>query len=821
MKNHFLSILRKSTLVLLTSSSLYAAEDRSDSENSKLLTNSISLDALFTSVNQIPDGYLILDLYHLPHESTFDLTALTVFSENEALRGPLFHDLMAAIDVNNVGLVSGLLEQSQVDSEDNTPQLILHDIYHGFIQAIQAENINMVQTFLQHCTGNIELEPSCINHFFQMSIQKRNNDIISLFLENPKINSNLTQNSLDICFKHAVHTSNQEMIQFFLQSSPRLHPSNDCMENRFDEVVKGANADIASLLLSFPESCRPRDEQILHIFRQAIGCDHPRIPIFLMSLPNLPLSEDSMVSIWHKAVQFNKPEILRYLLNRPDSVLTRAHVDRAFVSATTYFHETDVFNFLLNLPEEHLCPSQEAIDRAYREAVDLSKRNFIDLLHPLASEQERQNQGQERPEYILRINLYTSNGVVQNLPRSNVQDLSFLTANNQEQQNHIVSDSSTDSDEEYSNPAEDFLNYLRGNRSIPSSIFQNNSGHVHNFPIEMQVNNHEEFRDCIRHNHPVSSSIFHPGTRHNSPAPFPPPHVPLSSPSGISLNFGNNVEMVPPADNLPDDLDFSPLTRLMHLFNQLTHQVNNTPINSPALEVHNYASTTVNTNGTEETHHTSEQKPLICAVFEYMSSRIGDKQLSYIKTVEIINLAIQEHIPPARQQEARKAAFFKLAGDNDYEQQLCLAMTFLQQEHPNSLGLWIRGFVEESINAYSAGDRTSCVKGIKERIATGLRGIDKTLDALFAQAEGSVFIKNFYIPLWNIDANISQVTQLLKDGGLTVGHTASETAEIFKQIFTNQLLEYRQSPDSFSDEMTYLAEMIEGGYEQIQKEMRK
>lgn len=675
MKANFLSSLTKTALILLTSTSLYAAEETNEHPNLDPINFTFTPSSSYCW--DMP-SFSLSEYYYLPPDYDTDISSLIILSENENLQGPLFPELMAAIESNDQDQVLQILMNSQVNSESNTPCLTIHDIQLGLLKAIKSENIDIIRIFLK----NIELDTFYTNYFFLIAIKTDNSDIISLFLTSPKTCLKLEESNINICFKHIISTSNQDILGFFLNAPESLLPSNACIENRFVGAITANNTDMVYYLLWFPNNHRPCDQLIRHIFLQAIQNNIQETVTLLCNLPHLPLSQESVQRIWAIATRSNnskKLDILRFLLNNPrperEPQLPIHDRNQALFYAANQ-GQTDLLTFLLNLPEGQR-PAQYAIDRAYRDARGNNQSAVSDILFPFVSEQERQNQALTPPQ-----------------------------------------------------------------------------------------------------------------------SPFLAEILRL-----YNLNPNHDMEYVP---------HFGPhLTPFPHY------------TGGGALEIHNYAQTAVSSKPTSDINQDTEHKPLIVAIFDHMSSQIKGNLLSYSEAAKIMNDAIQRHIPSDRQEEAREVAFFRLESDIDYEQQICLVITFLQQEHPESIGLWIHGFVEESINAYSAGNRISCTKGIKERSATGLRGIDKTLDSLFAQAEGPVFIKNFYIPLWNIDSNISQVVQLLKEGGLTTEHTASEAAEIFKQVFTKQLIDYGQSPDSFYDEMTYLAEMIESGYEQIQKEMRK
>lgn len=76
---------------------------------------------------------------------------------------------------------------------------------------------------------------------------------------------------------------------------------------------------------------------------------------------------------------------------------------------------------------------------------------------------------------------------------------------------------------------------------------------------------------------------------------------------------------------------------------------------------------------------------------------------------------------------------------------LALAVTFLTMHHPDSISLWLQGFLVEAVQM------NSCNPGVVERIVTGLRGVgDPQLDRLFQQVEGPALASYFLNNTFNI-----------------------------------------------------------------------
>lgn len=169
--------------------------------------------------------------------------------------------------------------------------------------------------------------------------------------------------------------------------------------------------------------------------------------------------------------------------------------------------------------------------------------------------------------------------------------------------------------------------------------------------------------------------------------------------------------------------------------------------------------------------------------------------LSYENAQQVINAWIERTCPEGNRERARTAAFSRLSGDTNFEHVVTLAVTFLQNFHSDKSDQWCEGFVRESMEAYSSRASTasslSCSKGIKERVATGLRGIDSELDQLFAQAEGPLAFK-LYCNHWNLDepdpasktGNVTWVANKLKAKGVTVTSTEQAMRQAVHEILS-------------------------------------
>ena len=241
------------------------------------------------------------------------------------------------------------------------------------------------------------------------------------------------------------------------------------------------------------------------------------------------------------------------------------------------------------------------------------------------------------------------------------------------------------------------------------------------------------------------------------------------------------------------------------------HRLNGEYNKGIAFEIHNYANTKVKASA-------SKTISLIDSVLNNVQDRISST-MAYSKAKTIIGQAINRFIPIAQQADAKRAIFYRLASDIDYEEQLRLIITFMQTFHKDKMGQWIAGFVNESIIAYvNSNNPTSCSKGIRERVVTGLRGIDAELDKFFAQAEAPILMKN-WLKAWNLPELKNEAKQelamQLKSKGITESSSSADAANAFKELAKEQLAIH-----GMQDHLEILAEidiyaesMLEANYE--------
>jgi hypothetical protein len=146
---------------------------------------------------------------------------------------------------------------------------------------------------------------------------------------------------------------------------------------------------------------------------------------------------------------------------------------------------------------------------------------------------------------------------------------------------------------------------------------------------------------------------------------------------------------------------------------------------------------------------------------------------------------------------ARQAMSYGWTNDNTPPRNLILVFSFLKQHYPDHFDVWLRGYITESITAYeSRNNPLSCVKGIDERIITGLRGIDPEIDALYETPERNEMVKSIFTN-YNIGTSegAAQVARVLLNHSITASNTAEEAVPIFEQFLTEKITSTGATPD--------------------------
>jgi hypothetical protein len=150
-----------------------------------------------------------------------------------------------------------------------------------------------------------------------------------------------------------------------------------------------------------------------------------------------------------------------------------------------------------------------------------------------------------------------------------------------------------------------------------------------------------------------------------------------------------------------------------------------------------------------------------------------------------VKVKIAEAIFPTAYWEGDTAA--QTAADLSY------VFSYLDTFYRSKIDLWMNSFITESLEAKN-GDGTSCQKGIRERIITGLRVLDDCeLNAIFAGPEAHEMMKRFWVSLNFHDSaeNAQRLANNLKESPYGVKrHSRTETAAT---AFRRYVVDYIQS----------------------------
>jgi hypothetical protein len=128
-------------------------------------------------------------------------------------------------------------------------------------------------------------------------------------------------------------------------------------------------------------------------------------------------------------------------------------------------------------------------------------------------------------------------------------------------------------------------------------------------------------------------------------------------------------------------------------------------------------------------------------VRDYLRRKIENfyRDFTSNQVMEDLDHLIRTHLPIQQQENAIRRIGELL--NNESVENFSITLQYLHHYHPQEIGIWIVGFLGESVEA------NSCTAGAMERIATGLRGInDAELNQIFGGAEGrqlfSMFLSN-------------------------------------------------------------------------------
>ncbi len=238
-------------------------------------------------------------------------------------------------------------------------------------------------------------------------------------------------------------------------------------------------------------------------------------------------------------------------------------------------------------------------------------------------------------------------------------------------------------------------------------------------------------------------------------------------------------------------------------------------VHSLAQETHDYADTDVKFSAAACAAERSTQVRLFDAIFRKVEERLGAR--STIPFSEVRSALGKFSLAPA---------FQSVLEDPNDQRLMAIVYTFLKEFHPDRVNLWKTQFIRESEEAYRGrSNAASCVRGIRERILTGLRGIDPELDLTFAQVEGRHLMRARAATA-NPRAYPQALARQLLELGVRPTTPVAEAATRFKADFEEKLKIYGLEADTeFKDQAGMLAELIEGDLENanstLSQELRK
>jgi len=188
----------------------------------------------------------------------------------------------------------------------------------------------------------------------------------------------------------------------------------------------------------------------------------------------------------------------------------------------------------------------------------------------------------------------------------------------------------------------------------------------------------------------------------------------------------------------------------------------------------------------------------------------GTRLLPLAQALEAVDQWIQDHVPPEDHAQARAKIKSGMETEKAKEY-LVSAYTFVTTFHLEKMAAYLEGFVGESLDAYAdRADPGSCIKGVEERVITGLRSLDEKLDLVFAPAETLQTAKAFLANA-NFGANPNWMVQKLKELGATDGPSAAIAFTEFGRKHIGAL-NLGAAEEEYIQQIKALAETLEESY---------
>ncbi|HQS83413.1 MAG: hypothetical protein B7Y25_00620 [Alphaproteobacteria bacterium 16-39-46] len=212
-------------------------------------------------------------------------------------------------------------------------------------------------------------------------------------------------------------------------------------------------------------------------------------------------------------------------------------------------------------------------------------------------------------------------------------------------------------------------------------------------------------------------------------------------------------------------------------------------------------------------------------IVTYLDSQLQKASYPYLSYEEAMR-TIQEWIRTAKniQAENQDVALQAIVhGMNGPESQDCLrrCLTFVTKLHPDTLNVYMNGFITESITAYlGRNNPESCAKGVSERALTGLRGTDESLEVFFHKAEALQSAKAFFAMCnfgYSEEKNHWMVKKLL-ELGITVETLPREAAQRFGEYANAHIrsLNLQENESEYLGQVVAIVSSIEDFYDYLQ-----
>lgn len=207
-----------------------------------------------------------------------------------------------------------------------------------------------------------------------------------------------------------------------------------------------------------------------------------------------------------------------------------------------------------------------------------------------------------------------------------------------------------------------------------------------------------------------------------------------------------------------------------------------------------------------------QRRTLNSAIYEHLKERVG-ADFSFhqdLVTTELTNL-VQQYLPADKQDEAYRRLGEML--NRESVENFGVTLAFLRMYHPSQMGVWITGFLGESIDVHS------CTPGAMERIATGLRGIgDEGLDRIFSQAEGPQLFRIFLSTFNIFDARQGtkyrdKLVDILLESHIHPMSSLEEVKEALNEYLLRMKEQFGISSTSMKGDLESLVEVILDVYE--------